>query len=106
MMLDIESITPIGLILNELITNVLKHAFDSLDSERQLDIAFKKEGEELVLKVIDNGRGMPDDVRESSFGIKLMKALAKKLKATIQFEDAPVKGTVATLNVSRYNLLS
>ncbi len=106
MMLDIESITPIGLILNELITNVLKHAFDSLDSERQLDIAFKKEGEELVLKVIDNGRGMPDDVRESSFGIKLMKALAKKLKATIQFEDAPVKGTIATLNVSRYNLLS
>ncbi|MBT8262164.1 MAG: sensor histidine kinase [Bacteroidia bacterium] len=106
MMLDIESITPIGLILNELITNVLKHAFDSLDSERQLDIDFQKDGDELVLTVSDNGKGMPEEVLESSFGIKLMKALAKKLKATLQFENAPVKGTVATLNVSRYNLLS
>ena len=106
MTLDIESITPIGLILNELITNVVKHAFIDENTDRKMNISFDKQGEELVLKVSDNGKGMPEEVRESSFGIKLMKALAKKLKATITFESANMGGTVATLNVSRYNLLS
>ncbi|MCW5518915.1 hypothetical protein J1N09_03635 [Aureitalea sp. L0-47] len=106
MTLDIESITPIGLILNELITNVLKHAFNDIDTDRKMDISFNKQGEELVLQVTDNGKGMPDEVRESSFGIKLMKALAKKLKASITFENRELGGTVATLNVSRFNLLS
>jgi two-component sensor histidine kinase len=106
MMLDIESITPIGLILNELITNVLKHAYDVEDMDRKMEISFQKEGNRLILKVSDNGKGMPEQVHESSFGIKLMKALAKKLKATLQFKKAPENGTIAILEVSRFNLLT
>lgn len=106
MVLDIESITPIGLILNELITNVLKHAFAEFEQDKILNINFKKVGKELVLKVEDNGQGMPAEVRESSFGIKLMRALAKKLKASLAFENGAKQGTIATLKVSRYNLLS
>ena len=105
MLLDIESITPIGLILNELITNVLKHAYDVDDKDRKMEISFQKEGNRLILKVSDNGKGMPEQVRENSFGIKLMKALAKKLKATLQFKKAPENGTTAILEVSRFNLL-
>lgn len=105
LVLDIESITPIGLILNELITNVLKHAFHTDEEDKVLHIHFHKPGENLVLKVSDNGRGMPKEVQESSFGIKLMKALAKKIKATLSFETAPDRGTIATLEVSRYKIL-
>lgn len=105
MVLDIETITPIGLILNELITNVLKHAFDTSSSAKNLQIDFDKKEDELVLSVQDNGVGMPAEVRESSFGIKLMKALAKKLKATLDFQPAPQQGTLATLHIKRYNLL-
>lgn len=103
--LDIESITPIGLILNELITNVLKHAFDPDETDKALNIEFHKPDDHLVLKVTDNGKGMPQELQESSFGLKLMKALAKKIKAKLTFEDAPDRGTVATLKVSRYQIV-
>ncbi len=105
MVLDIETITPIGLILNELITNVLKHAFDTTTEAKNMQINFHQESDKLVLSVEDNGVGMPMEVKESSFGIKLMKALAKKLKATLDFQPAPQHGTLATLHIKRYNLL-
>ncbi|OAB80515.1 sensor histidine kinase [Cochleicola gelatinilyticus] len=106
MILDIETITPIGLILNELITNVLKHAFNEVDEKSKMNIQFNRRGEELHLLVQDNGQGMTSDIKESSFGIKLMKALAKKLKATLQIESPSHEGTLATLHIKRFTLMS
>ncbi|MCH9661915.1 MAG: hypothetical protein K0U54_13505 [Bacteroidetes bacterium] len=103
--LDIESITPIGLILNELIINVLKHAFKTVDEASKIHIHFSEKGEELLLFVKDNGIGMPPDMREGSFGIILMNTLAKKLKATLEFEASLPQGTLASLQIRRYNLL-
>jgi two-component sensor histidine kinase len=105
MVLDIESITPIGLILNELITNVLKHAFETITSESTMNIEFKKAGESIVMKVSDNGQGMASEIREGSFGIKLMKALAKKLKAVLTFEPEVPNGTLATLHINQFTEL-
>ena len=105
LVLDIESITPIGLILNELITNVLKHAFDQITPESHMNIQFGKEGEALRLEVSDNGLGMSNEVKESSFGIKLMKALAKKLKASLKFEALTPNGTSAVLHIKRFTVL-
>lgn len=106
MILDIETITPIGLILNELITNVLKHAFTEVDEKSRMNIQFNRKGEELYLAVQDNGKGMTAEIKESSFGIKLMKALAKKLKATLQIESPAHEGTLATLHIKRFTLMS
>ena len=105
LILDIESITPIGLILNELITNVLKHAFETITSESTMNIEFKKAGDTIVMKVSDNGQGMASEIREGSFGIKLMKALAKKLKAVLTFEPETPKGTLATLQIHQFTEL-
>ena len=105
MVLDIETITPVGLILNELITNVLKHAFVETKTSQKMHIDFGREGDHLILKVSDNGKGMPEKIRESSFGIKLMRALAKKLKATLNFSQSVPHGTVATLSISRFKVL-
>ena len=105
MILGIETITPIGLILNELITNVLKHAFDNVDDQSKMHITFKEQGEHLILKVSDNGKGMSDAIKESSFGIKLIKALSKKLKATLTYSKAEPNGTSATLEISRFQVL-
>jgi two-component sensor histidine kinase len=105
LVLDIESITPIGLILNELITNVLKHAFDQITPESHMNIQFGKEGDALRLEVSDNGLGMSSEIKESSFGIKLMKALAKKLKASLKFEALAPNGTSAVLHIQRYTVL-
>jgi two-component sensor histidine kinase len=105
MILDIETITPIGLILNELITNVLKHAFDEVDTQSKIHIAFEEQGKNLLLKVSDNGKGMAAEIKEKSFGIKLIKALSKKLKATLIYGGAEPQGTLATLEITRFKVL-
>lgn len=106
MILDIETITPIGLILNELITNVLKHAFPEADDTSQMNLRFDRKGENLVLELEDNGQGMPKEVAESSFGIKLMKALSKKLKANLTFTPSAESGTLASLEITKFTALS
>ena len=105
LVLGIETITPIGLILNELITNCLKHAFAKSNLNNELNINFKEEGNTLILEVIDNGTGIQGEVKASSFGIKLIKALSKKLKATFEYDKIDPKGTRATLIINRYEKL-
>lgn len=105
LVLDIETITPIGLILNELIVNTIKHAFDKVTPKSKISIQFHKEAEQLVLKVIDNGKGFEGEIKSTSFGITLMKALSKKLKATLNYKSELNKGTEATLVIKKYRLL-
>lgn len=103
--LGIETITPIGLILNELITNCLKHAFANSSSDNKVSINFREERNTLVLEVIDNGTGIQGEVNASSFGIKLIRALSKKLKATLEYDKIQPKGTRAALAINRYEKL-
>ncbi|MBR9844779.1 MAG: sensor histidine kinase [Algicola sp.] len=105
LVLDIETITPVGLILNELIINTLKHAFDELTTKSKIHISFNKQQDHLVLKVIDNGKGFEGEVKSSSFGITLMKALSKKLNATLNYKSKINHGTEAILIIKKYNLL-
>jgi two-component sensor histidine kinase len=105
LVLGIETITPLGLILNELITNVIKHAFPTVSENSLMKIRFKKIGETLQLQVEDNGMGMPSEIRESSFGIQLIKSLAKKLKANLSFQSVADGGTIATLDMHRFSEL-
>lgn len=106
LVLDIDTVTPLGLILNELITNTLKHAFTHNNKGHLLRIAFRQEKEKLVLKVRDNGAGFTDEIKDTSFGIKLMKALAKKIRAELRYTATPDGGTEAVLIVQKFNILS
>ena len=103
--LSIETITPIGLILNELIVNVLKHAYKTIKPESILLIDFRKIDDELVLKVLDNGQGFEGEIKDTSFGIKLMKALSKKLKATLDYNSTVNKGTEVILKIKKFEIL-
>lgn len=103
--LGIETITPIGLIVNELVTNVLKHAFPKVTEYSKVDIILKRSQDRLVLTIKDNGVGFTGDVKDTSFGIKLMKALGKKLKATFDFKGVPDKGTNVTVVINRFEVL-
>ena len=104
--LDIETITPLGLILNELIINTLKHAFEGTDEKGKLNVNFDKEKDCLVLKVKDNGKGFEGEVKNTSFGIKLMKALSKKLKANLEYHSNTNKGTEVILTIRKFNIIS
>ncbi|WP_456438460.1 tetratricopeptide repeat-containing sensor histidine kinase [Psychroserpens sp.] len=105
LVLDIETMTPLGLILNELIINTMKHAFESDVSNNQINIDFTKVNDELILKVTDNGKGFEGDIKQTSFGIKLMKALSKQLKAKLNYISEPSEGTQAILIITKFNIL-
>lgn len=83
MFLDVDTAIPLGLILNELVTNALKYAFPN-DRSGAIRIAlWKNEQNQLCLKVSDNGVGQANvlkDSKSTSFGTNLVQMLSKKLK--------------------------
>ncbi|MBS7785916.1 tetratricopeptide repeat protein [Flavobacterium sp. CYK-55] len=84
---SIDTITPLGLIINELITNCIKHAFTNEPQNPQITIRFEKQSEIYILEIADNGKGINHPISEHSFGLKLISALTKKLKANYTFEN-------------------
>lgn len=80
--LPVRIAIPCGLILNELLSNAIKHAFDKTPlKEQKIGIDLRRIGKkEIELKVRDNGVGMPKDFRlrqKESLGLSLVSFLAK-----------------------------
>ncbi len=90
--LDIDTAVPCGLIINELVSNTLKHAFAE-DEKGTLKISFKRISEStLQLMVSDTGKGLPDDFEfeeVDSLGMQLISALTSQLdgKMTLNKEN-------------------
>jgi two-component sensor histidine kinase len=73
--------------INELLTNALKHAFPD-GSPGQVEVQFQKRSSEFCLAVHDNGVGLAGAVRGSGMGQELVRALAKGLGGRVSVEDA------------------
>jgi two-component sensor histidine kinase len=90
--LDIDTAIPIGLILNELITNAYKYAFPKGESGKII-VEFTKVAEKFMLRVSDDGVGLPSDyeIRQSnSLGLNLVNGLVRQLDGTIDWRrDTP-----------------
>ena len=101
--MDIDTAIPLGLIINELLTNSLKYAFPD-DQKGKLEIKLFEEDNSLTLEVSDNGVGLDSDPvpGKNSFGLTLIDSLAEKLDATVQsFSN---QGTRYLIKVSNYKL--
>lgn len=87
--LEITKAVPVGLILNELLNNAYKHGFaDAKNGE--IRITLMKENGRGILRVADNGQGLPDDFsfeNQQSLGMTLIKTLNKQLEG--EFEILP-----------------
>jgi two-component system, sensor histidine kinase PdtaS len=98
LMLPLDSAVPCGLILHELLSNALKHAFpDGQGGTITLDLRAMPE-QQVTLGVSDTGVGMPDgfDVHQTnSFGLQLVCALTEQLGGTLTV--AGQGGTTCTL---------
>ena len=82
-MLDIDKALPIGLIINELVTNALKYAYTGI-IRPALYITLTDEDAKLVCAVKDNGIGIDEQQwkqKKNSFGKQLITALCKQLRA-------------------------
>ncbi|MCZ6508753.1 MAG: HAMP domain-containing protein, partial [Acidobacteria bacterium] len=78
--LSLDTAVPCGMIVNELVANAVEHAFDA--DGGKLWVSFAPEDGHQVLRVADDGRGLPEDfdiARTSSLGLRLVSALTSQL---------------------------
>lgn len=88
-LLDIDTAIPCGLILNELITNSLKHAFPE-EREGEINVLLSQKGNILQIIVGDNGIGFPENIdfqNTESLGLQLVNTLVDQLKGEIKIEN-------------------
>lgn len=90
----VDTLIPLGLLLNEIISNSLKYAFKNLDSG-YIQVSLKPiNNQQLELLISDNGEGFSNNIFNSpqnSLGIELIKAFVDQLEGTI--EKLNVTGT-------------
>lgn len=95
--LDIDTALPIGLIVNELLTNALKYAFPP-DFEARINISLEEiDADQLLLKIKDNGVGadFSKAPKGTGFGTQLVNLLTRQLRGTI---DRTIdNGTIVSL---------
>jgi two-component sensor histidine kinase len=95
--LDIDTAIPLGIIINELITNSLKYAFTE-GEEGSILVSFTERQNKLVLRVKDSGSGKKSDDRSDiSFGMKLIRAFEEKLQAEIEILDTDGYEVICTI---------
>ena len=85
--LDIDVAIPCGLIINELVTNSIKHAFKSKIVGGKIQIKFHS-NDETKLMVADNGIGFPENFEmeyTETSGLRLVNKLVKQLNGEIEF---------------------
>jgi two-component system CheB/CheR fusion protein len=86
--LDAKILSPVGMIINELLTNTMKHAFINRDNGL-IRISFSLNDAHATLTVEDNGTGIPESVdleTPAGFGMQLVSLLTQQLDGTIRIE--------------------
>ena len=87
--LPLDQAIPCGLIVNELVSNVLKYAFKGM-KEGDFFLRVQEIGGRVEIEVADNGVGLPEDFEErksDSLGIYLIYALIEQLGGEIKIES-------------------
>jgi len=93
--LDLEPIvvpadkaTPVALIVNELVTNALKHAFRDETTPGSIGVKMSQPDGHLLIEVSDDGVGMDGNVGDGTFGMRLIRQLGRQLHADIEWRNA------------------
>ena len=98
--LDINQAIPVGLILNEAITNAIKHAFKDT-SKHNVNVNLSMNPDDSVrLEIADNGSGFPPDFdikKSKSLGMNLIRGLSRQLDG--EFEIQRVSGITSLIMI-------
>ena len=88
------------MIVNELVSNACKYAYGP-GSTGEVRVEFRADGDKFLLRVEDDGCGMPADgsIKGTGLGSKLVNAMAATLKAAVDY-DAAHDGVRATLRAA------
>ena len=95
--IDVDTLVPLGLITNEIITNSLKYAFPN-NKKGNLKVMLKGKNGGLYLKVSDDGIGYdPRKISATSFGTRLIHSLTEQLEAELNISTD--KGTTIEISI-------
>jgi len=107
-MLDINTAVPLGLIVNELVTNSMKHAFPKGKSG-EINLEFRSEDGKFVLKVSDDVVGFPKDLdfrKTISLGLQLVNSLTGQIDGEIELDRTNGTEFSITFKELKYGELS
>jgi two-component sensor histidine kinase len=99
--LDVKRLQPLGIIINELITNVMKYAFKGRESGLITVSATDTDGH-VAISIQDNGNGIPESINfenSTGFGLHLVRILTQQLNGTIEIERG--NGTKIVLEIEK-----
>jgi len=90
--LDAALLFPIGIIVNEIITNAMKYAFNGIDNGI-IGVSLIRDEKRAVLTIEDNGIGIPEsiDLENAGFGLQLVRMLTGQIRGTVSIDRS--KGT-------------
>jgi two-component sensor histidine kinase len=98
LMLDADRAIPLGLAVSEVVTNALRHAFPGRETGH-VTVEAVTETPELIVRVSDDGVGIPQPEGSAGLGSRIIRALAVQLSAKVQVESASQTGTIVTLRM-------
>ncbi len=94
--LSLDTSISVGLMLNELITNSCKYAFQN-QHNGTITVQIQPQDNGYILTVRDDGTGLPPQFdQKNSLGLKLVKNMARQLKGNVVFSND--NGTLVTIN--------
>jgi len=100
---DIDKLVPIGLIVNELISNSMKHAFNE-ESNAKITVRLSSGlNDNIELEISDNGKGIEPNLnieKNESIGMKLISIFSEKLKSKLSIVTD--SGTKVKLSIPKY----
>jgi two-component sensor histidine kinase len=105
--LDISQAVPIGIIINEVVTNAIKHAFPSRPENAAIRISLEMiAGDAALLQVSDNGLGVSAGLaqRKSGLGLRLVSALTADIDGVVEMVSGP--GTTVSVRFAPRALLN
>ena len=101
--LDVSTLVPLALIINELITNSLKYAFEQHEAGK-IKLSLKPtENNKLLLQVQDNGKGFNHLEKFRWLWHQVDFTLAAKLDATVNYLNQ--NGTLVEVSIANFKLV-
>ncbi|MDT8412387.1 MAG: sensor histidine kinase [Vicingaceae bacterium] len=94
--LNVKNIVPLGLIINELISNSLKHG---IKSNGYIQLSFNKQANDLLFTYKDNGVGFKETTKKTGFGMELIEVFALQMDSTFHVKNEINKGLTYEFNI-------
>ena len=82
--LNIQVLIPLGISVNEMITNSIKYAFKDISGDPKIRIQLEKNASDFVLSYQDNGVGIGNNAGTESFGMELIKTIIDQIDGRLE----------------------